>query len=508
MPRAASADYLLAIDLGSSRVKCIVASNRGRILGQSSADWAPETPTDVAPWGKEYDPARTWQLIAGLVRRALKSARVRASQVTAVGATSQREGIALLDGQGDDLYLGPNTDVRAFFEGQALDDERGADIYIVTGHAPSFLFAPAKLRWFRDNRPELFERIHTVLSLDAWVTHRLCGALSIERAAAGEIGLLDVGSGDYPTNLLSDLGVPRQTLPELVDAGTVIGRVTSAASTATGLAAGTPVVAAGPDTQCGLLGMGAAQCGDVGIVAGWSAPVQMVLDKPEVDEKGRTWSGLHLLPKTWILESSATEAGGAYRWIADMLAVTGTQDPHGTIDRLAGRTPPGAEGVLAFLGPRASDMRDIGPRWGGLLFPVPLTAGPVGRGQLFRATLENLAFALKANVGQLERIADVPVRQIGFGGGLAGGRTLARILANVLERPVRHFRGAEVTALGAAMCTATGAGLFATLKEAVAAMKARSRIVTPDPLLSLEYREHYERWLAVDEGMAPLRDRL
>ena len=58
------------------------------------------------------------------------------------------------------------------------------------------------------------------------------------------------------------------------------------------------------------------------------------------------------------------------------------------------------------------------------------------------------------------------------------------------------------------MCAATGDGLFAELQEAVAAMKARGRIVTPNPLLSLEYREHYERWLAVDEGLETLRDRL
>ncbi len=508
MPRTTSTGCLVAVDLGSSRVKCVVSSERGRVLGQSDAAWAAETPAEIAPWGKQYDPTHSWRLIAGLIRRALRSARVKALRVAAVAVTSQREGIALLDGKGNDLYLGPNSDVRAFFEGQALDDERGSDIYRVTGHSPSFLFAPAKLRWFRDNKPELFERVHTVLSLDAWAAYRLSGALAIERAAAAEIGLLDVGSGDWPANLLHEIGVPKRVLPELVDAGAVVGQVTREAAEATGLAPGTRVVAAGPDTQCGLLGMGATSHGDIGIVAGWSAPVQLVLEGLALDEKSRTWSGRHVLPETWVLESSATEAGGAYRWIADLLTGSGTRDPHGAIDRLAGRVQPGAEGVLAYLGPQASDMNDVGPRWGGLLFPVPLTAGPVEQGQLFRATFENLAFAIRANVAQLEQIAAVPVRQIAFGGGMAGGKTLARILADVLETPVHHFRGSEVTALGAAMCAGTGAGLFATLREAVAAMTPQSRIVTPDPLTALEYRDHYERWLAVAEGLQALREQL
>ncbi|MSQ24720.1 MAG: hypothetical protein EXR49_00325 [Dehalococcoidia bacterium] len=497
----------LAIDLGSSSVKCVVVDRRGRSIGHASSAWRPLSPPDVAPYGTEYPPQRSWRLIARTVRHAMADAGVRGAAIAAVAVTSQREGIALLGAEGDTLYLGPNTDARAFLSGQALDDAHGDAVYRTTGHAPSFLFAPAKLAWFRDNRPDIFVRVRHVLPLDAWAAWMLTGVLAVERAAAAEIGLLDIAANDWATGLLPRLGVPASLLPPLVDAGRRIGGVTPAAARATGLATGTPVIAAGPDTQCGLLGMGVTTPGQVGIVAGWSAPLQAVVSSYTLDASARTWGSRHLLPSRYVIEANATEAGAAYRWIAQTIAVPGN-DADAAIDRLAAREAPGTGGVLAYLGPRAGDMRDLGPRWGGLLFPVPLTAAPATPAKLFRAALENFAFAVRANLDLLREITGSSPAAMHFGGGMARGATLSRILADVTATAVLRYHRHEVTALGAAMCAAVGAGAYADLASAVAAMTPRPARLRPDPLRSLEYRDLYQRWVATGQGLDTVRDTL
>ncbi len=500
--------YFLALDIGGSRVRCAVVDPSGRVAGQSASAWSPSTPEELAPVGKEIDAEALWRLVARLVRRALKEAGARPTEIAAAGVTSQRQGIAVLDARGRELYAGPNSDARAFFEGQAIDEEHGEEVYRVTGHTPALLLAPAKLRWLQQHRPRDFGRARAVLTLDAWASFRLSGELACERAAAAEAGLVDVVDGSLASGLLAKLGLSSSIVPRLVSSGQRVGSVTREAAAATGLAEGTPVVAAGPDTQCALLGMGATRPGQTGIVAGSTAPVQMVLDRRILDERRRTWSGLHVVPGRWVLESTTTEAGTAYGWLVSLLFGGGTPGAFAAAGRLAARAPRGSDAVLAYLGPRLADMRDLSPRWGGVLFPVPFIGGPADHGRILRAALENLVFAVKANIAQLESIAGGRASEVWLSGGMAQGGTLARILADVLGAEVRLPRTLEASVLGAAMAAAAGAGIYCGLEEASRAMGRRARIVRPDPLAALEYQEHYQRWAAVGEGLRGLSEHL
>ena len=500
--------YFLAVDLGSSRLRCIVTDARGNIVGQASSEVAPTAPADLAPLGRELSADTLWTVLGRLVRRSMREAGIRGADVAAASATSQREGIVLLDGEGRELYAGPNTDLRAFMEGQSIDEEHQDKVYNTTGHLPSFLFAPAKLQWHKNNRPGLLERVRHVLSLDSWIAYRLCGVPAVERSSAAEIGLLNVADGEWATDLLSLLKLPTDILPPLTESGQVLGQVSTEAAAATGLSRQTRVVAGGPDTQCGLLGMGVTEPGQVGVVAGWSAPVQAVTDRLYLDDAMRTWSGRHLMGDRWVMESSATEAGGAYRWAATNLAVDGSEDRYAAIDRLARNAPPGSNAALAFLGPRTANMANVGPRWGGLLFPLLSDALPIGNADLFRATLENLSFAIKSNLAQIEKITGVAPSGVSFGGGMAKSRTLTRILANVLDCPLLLARSPEVTGLGAAICAAAGTDAYSGLRQAAGAMAKRGRLMPQDPILSIDYQDYYSRWLAMDEGLDALGDRL
>ncbi len=130
---------------------------------------------------------------------------------------------------------------------------------------------------------------------------------------------------------------------------------------------------------------------------GWSAPVQMVLDSPVIDVEARTWTSCHLFPQRWLLESSTGEAGNVYRWLSELLFDSSNGQVYDIMDKLALESPPGAEGVKAFIGPQATNMSSLGMRYGGFLFPVPTSVTNVSKAHLVRAALENLSYAIKAN---------------------------------------------------------------------------------------------------------------
>jgi sugar (pentulose or hexulose) kinase len=429
----------------------------------------------------------------------MRQAQIPSASIAAVAATSQREGIAILDAQGKTLFIGPNSDTRAFFEGQAIDEERGAEVYRVTGHTPSLLFAPAKLRWFREHQPKLAERAATVLSLDAWLAFQLSGARAIEAAAAAELGLADISTRSLAQNLLDSLGVPRIT-PPFVQSGESIGGVHPAAAKAAGLKAGTPVIAAGSDTQCALLGMGATGPGAIGIVAGTTAPAQMALDTPVFDEKTRTWSGLHCLNDRWVLESNASDAGAAYAWLVSMLFGSADRANFSRAEELAKKAP-ARSGTVAFIGPQAADMGNIGPKMGGMLFPLPLSIGGADRGRLLRAAKENLAFAIRANIELLEGVVGRQAGRIAIGGGMTQSALLCRIITDVANRELTVSQETEVAALGAAIGAAAGAGYYPSVRAAAGAMASQQKRLKPDALEAMEYAEAYEKWKGLAQGL-------
>lgn len=478
---------LLVIDVGSSGVRCLAVRD-GRIEGTARRPLEYVTPADAAPFGREFNLDAVWSSTIAAARDALVAAGSELPQVAGVAVAAQREALVFVDRAGVPLYGGPNVDLRAISEGMAIDAARAAEVYDVTGRLPSLLFAPARLAWFRRHRPEAFERTSSVLSLAGWLAFRLTGERVMERALACELGLVDVRRREYACDLLASLGVPAGVLPPLVDSGARIGRLTAAASEALGVEAGTPVFAAGPDSQCALLGAGV-QLGGAGIVGGWSCPVMLPAASARLDEQRRTWTGIHVTPGQWVVESNALDAGRAWEWWVRLLV---GDEPAALAEAtaLAEAAPAGAGGVLALLGPPAMNASQMGLRLGGLVLQTPLPAA-ADRGAVLRAVLETVGYAVRANLEQAAAVAGAAPDDVAFGGGLSRSGVLCRILASVLARPVRRA-SPHATALGAAACAFVGLGLH-PFPEGV----ADALVVEPQPDEVGLYEDGYRRWLDV-----------
>ena len=269
--------YVVVLDAGTTRPRCVLFSRDGTVAAERAAKWVYVPPEDGSTLAKEFDLGRMWSDFSDMIAACLQDAGAVSSQVAAAAVTSQRQSVVFMDAEGRELYAGPNSDLRAVFAGAAMDEEMGDRIYRTTGHTPSMLLAPAKLRWMRDNRPEAYGRITTVFTLADWLVWKLTGVAANELTLAGESGLLDIAGRGWCSALLSDLDLGYIPKQRLVRPGTIVGTVVGGEY---GPPEGIPVVAAGADTQCGLLGMGVTEPEQVGVVAGWSVPVQMVTAEP------------------------------------------------------------------------------------------------------------------------------------------------------------------------------------------------------------------------------------
>lgn len=494
---------LAAIDFGTGAVRSVIFDTHGEQLGSAYREIAYESVPGDPMGACQFAGDAMWQTIGGVVRASLRAAGVQGGDVRAVSTTSQRHGIALVDAEGRTLYAGPNRDARGW--GLEFPDLDPREIYERNGRQPIGILAPFRLRWFRDHRPEVLERASSLLMINDWVVYQLCGQATCADSGAAESLLLDLRTLDWSAELASAFDVPLELLPPVVRGGDIVGEVLEEAAELTGLAPGTPVVAGGGDSQCAMLACQAVHAGEIGVIAGTTAPVMAVTHEPRLDPEGRAWTGVHVPPGSWVYESNAGSAGTLLRWFRDEFGRPDASQSFEELLQPADAIRPGADGLMALLNaPTFDASRPIAPHRGFVFAPgafIPMEA-VVTRGHFGRALLEGIAYTVTANYRRLVELSGKEPSRVALCGGCAQSPLFVEIMASVLGQPIVSPRSGEAAALGAAICAATGAGLYGSLEEASAAMAQIQMVAEPDPARVETYTALYEEWCGVAAGLA------
>ena len=486
---------VLVIDAGSSAIRCHLVTPSGEVARSASRPWEYLGEPDANTLETSLNLEACWQSLCDAIIECIGGC---GSAPLAVSITSQRQSLVFTDNHVRPLHAGPNTDFRAVFQGSALDARYGKLLYDTTGHRPAFMMAAGKLAWLRDVNHAEYEEMAHVITLADWLAYRLTGCLGSEPTLAAASGLLDIRTRAWASQMFEELGLCCPE-PPLYEATEIRGTVNAQEVAPI---AGTPVVVAGADTQCGMTGAGVVEPGQVGIIAGWSAPIQMLVPEPIQSPDMKTWTGLFQMPELWVLESSAGDLGNVWRWTANIFS--GGESDYVEMDRLAGSAPPGSLGVTGHFGQQAMDVSALGMRLGGILFPTPITMGGPSIGQIGRATLESFAYTIRANLEQLESESGIIAGNITLGGGLSRSSTFRKILPDVLGRPISMCRQSDVTARGCNAIARTAIGEYGSLAESAVAASRDARNLVPDPSGAAEYQDFYKRWHEIHESIGPL----
>ena len=177
---------------------------------------------------------------------------------------------------------------------------------------------------------------------------------------------------------------------------------------------------------------------------------------------------MHVVPDRWILESNAGELGRAFDWICAMVGITAAE-----ADALATAAPVGSGDAMAVLGPRVMRASAMNAGIGGITMPLPLVMSAPDRGHVLRSVLEATAYAVRANLEQIEQIASSSATSIAIGGGMSRSALFTQIVADVLDRSIEIASAPETSALGAAALAAAAVGAHPSLSEALRAIDRR-----------------------------------
>jgi sugar (pentulose or hexulose) kinase/phosphoglycerate dehydrogenase-like enzyme/ribulose-5-phosphate 4-epimerase/fuculose-1-phosphate aldolase/putative sterol carrier protein len=487
-----SSRYLLGLDAGGQSIRCLLVDIDTHQMSVARRTWS-FLPVQGLGWAADIDIQACWRLVAECIKEAMQNANANPKQVLGLAVTSMRHTTILLDHKGEVIFATPNSDGRAAAESSTMGSESGPQLYQSTGRWPLPIFSAVRLLWLVNHSPGLIQRAANLLSLSDWLALQMCGEIASEASQAGESLLFDLQSRTWDWERIEGFGFPKTIIPPIKTAGTRLGELSEDAATSLGLQAGTPVVLAGADTQCGLLGLGMTVPGEVGAITGTTAPIQAIVDQPLIDPAGQLWTGHHLQPGQWILESNAGNVGDTLAWFAGFL-FPDAPNPEGRVLFEADQAKPGAGGLISTLGVQVFNAQEMGVPIG------HLTANPFIGGQgldkrrnLSRALLEGLAFSLRANLDQIAKLINPPT-VLKMGGGMTRSRIWCQLVSDALDLPVALPVIPECSALGAAICAGVGAGIFKDLAEGSTSLAGQTHLLSPDPEKASSYHEIFANW--------------
>ncbi len=500
-----SAGFLVGLDAGGGGGRCLLLDVGSGAVTAATRSWTHGVTPDTGGLGRDLDLDALWASLADAAHEAMARAGATPDRVLGIAATSMRFATVVLDENGAALLAAPNRDARASLEGLALSAQHGAELHAASGHWPNPIFTASRLRWLsaRDAVGGLHARDATVLALSDWLTFRLCGERVAEPSHAASSALFDLSRGDWAFDVIDRLGLPPSAFPRLVPCGTHVGFLTADAARALGLPPGLPVGMGGADTQSGLLGAAAVESGHAAVVAGTTAPVQLVTGRPIFHPDGRLWTGHHVVSDRYVLESNAGSVGETVDWMGRLL-FPDAPNPAARLLAEAAAAPPGAGGILSTLGADVMDGRDLKLPLGSVtLSHLCGAADADARAPFARALVEGMAFALRANLEQVTTHAAVAPTALRLAGGMSRSAFFAQLLADVAGRPVDVCPQPEASALGAALCAGVAAGVWPDPATAGRSRARALRTVAPDAARAALYAPLYQSWSALRAAQAP-----
>lgn len=501
---------ILAIDNGTQSVRALLFDTNGNLVGKGKQEIEPYF--SQHPGWAEQHPEYFWDSLGKACALLWQSKDASPGQVAGVTVTTQRGTVINLDGDGKPL--------------------RPAIIWLDQRHARvdgpvkgpwGWLFRLARLEdtitrfrektqanWIAQNQPEIWSKTRHFLLLSGYLNYRLTG--QFRDSTGNQVGYLPfdyrkhrwAGPRDFKWQTMP---VRPDMLPELLEPGKTLGKLTPEAAAHLGLPVDLPVIAAASDKACEVLGSGGLTpdigCMSYGTTATinttsrrYVEPIRMMPPYPSA-LPGHFSTEVMIYRGFWMVSWFKQEFGLRERHLAEERGI----EPETLFDELVESVPPGSMGLM------------LQPYWSpGVKQPGPEAKGSIigfgdvhTRAHIYRAILEGLAYALREGKEKIEKRSGVKITTLRVAGGGSCSDAAMQLTADVFGIPAERPHTSETSGLGAAIDAAVGLGLHPDFETAVQAMTRVGEVFQPRPEARALYQRLYsEVYLKMYPQLQPL----
>lgn len=489
--------YFLGYDLGSSSVKAsLINGETGECI---ASDFFPKQEMKItaqrAGWAEQH-PDHWWENLKQASQSVITSSKIDPKNIEAIGISYQMHGLVVVDK--DQKVLRPSIiwcDSRAAVIGDKAFEALGGERCLSSLLNSPGNFTASKLKWVKENEPEIFAKIDKIMLPGDFIAMKLTGDIRTTISGLSEGMFWDFKTKSISKMLMDHYGFESSLIPEIVPTFAEQGRVSAAIAAELGLAEGTKVTYRAGDQPNNALSLNVLNPGEIATTAGTSGVVYGVSEEIKYDIYSRVNTFAHVnhsnnqnrlgvllcINGTGILNSWIHKlAGGSISYkemdeIAAQIAI-GSEDvsilPFGN----------GAERVLR--------NKNIGSQISGINFNTH------NKTHLFRAAQEGIVFSFNYGMEIM--------KEIGIHANVIRAGRANMFLSPIFRDTLAGISGATIElyntdgSIGAARGAGVGSGYYETFAEAFGSL---TKLATIEPNLSkkAEYEAAYGKWKSLLE---------
>ncbi|MFX1599759.1 MAG: FGGY-family carbohydrate kinase [Promethearchaeota archaeon] len=456
--------FVAALDLGTTGCRTFIFDLAGTIIASDYQEWESYYPS---PSFVEQDANVWWDSIKITIENAIKRSGIDKTDIVSLSVTNQRETIVPVDKEGNPLYNALVwQDRRTIDQVEYIKKNIGIEkVYKTTGLTIDPYFSATKILWFKDKKPEIYQKTHKFLLVADFIIHKLTGKFCTDYSNASRTMLFDINKFQYSDDLASEMEIDLDKMPEALESGVDVGEIESKETL---FDKKTLVITGAGDQQSAALGVGVVFPGEIKCTTGTGSFILAYLSEPKFDPMKRVLCSCHAVPGKWVQEASIFTSGAVLRWFRDQIghaectAIQEGQDPYDLITAEAQKSSIGANGLLLIPHFVGSGAPHWNPHAKGIIFGLALGHE---RKDLYRAVLEGVAYEIRKNIEVFKELGIEP-KELMLAGGGSRSDFWNQIYADVLGITCVRNVIEESTSLGAAILAASGAGIFPDIAKA------------------------------------------
>ena len=362
------------------------------------------------------------------------------------------------------------------------------ELYAISGIYPYSFNTINKIIWFRENRPDIIADAHRFIFMPSLFIHKLTGELKNDTTMAGTSMMMDLSNRHFSGDILKNIGIDASLFGSLAEPGDQVGTVSASSADQTGLPFGTPVFAAGHDTQFAIFGSGAAL--EQPVLSSGTWEILMVRSKTfsatdkemaaGITSENDAIPGYYNIGQNWL-------GSGVLEWFSHNFyhGLKG-RELYSVMVREAEQVQPGSHNLK--IDPSFS--KDS--QHSGIISGLTLSSS---RSEIYLALLESLAYRLRLGMDVLKEAGNFAPSSIICVGGGSKNTLWNQLRADVCQIPIKLVAQKETTVLGASCFVFSGAGIFNSPETAREQISCMAQTVFPSELLQFyedEYQKHLE----------------
>ena len=482
-------NYFLGIDLGSSSVKISILdgsdSNCIESVSFPENEMSIESPN--IGWA-EQDPLYWWYCVGECIN--ILNKKIDFKLIDAIGISYQMHGLVALDIYGKPVR--PSIiwcDSRAVEIGKKTHND--FDSKIISKHllnSPGN-FTASKLKWVKDNEPEIYNSIHKIMLPGDYIAYKFTGKITTTESGLSEAIMWDFEKGEISNDLIKHYDIDKNMIPKALSSFGNHGNIKDDISHLFGFRKGVKLTYRAGDQPNNAFSLNALNPGEIAASAGTSAVIYSVTDKNIYDKNNRINTFLHCNNSKSKTRNGLllciNGCGIAYSWLRKLLK----QKDYNDLNLSTINTSIGSDNLKFYPfgngSERLFDNKDLGSHFINLNFNVH------DETHLIRSVQEGIAFSMCYGIEMLKDLG-VSVKTIRVGNANLFLSMLFReafVNTSRVDLEIYDTNGSE----GAARAAALGVGYYSNDKEAFNNLKLITKL-KPDKELVARYSSHYNEW--------------